>query len=244
MENTYRIGNKNIHIKSVFPRVHNLCKDYLTEGAADFSVETFQDDIDKERMRYEEACLKEGKSIINYSDGYLESLAVYRKIAAKMLDYDTFLFHGSTVCVDGEAFIFTALSGTGKSTHTALWRKLLGDKVVMINDDKPLIKITGSRAIVYGTPYDGKHHLSTNMSAPVKAICILKRAEKNSIEKIGSDEAFPMIYQQTYNTETSEGAVKTLALLNKLLGLCDFYILHCNMDIEAAKLAYETMRSK
>ena len=242
MEGIYRIGNKNILIRSVCPNVHKMCRDYAAEGEADFSVETTQADIDYELERSDEKDKRDGIIRTGKRPGYLEKLAVYRKIARHMLDYDTFLFHGSAVCVGGEAYIFTALSGTGKSTHAALWRELLGDRAVMINDDKPLIEVRDGKAIVYGTPYDGKHHLSTNMSAPLKAICILERSKTNSIEQISANEAFPILYQQTYNTEDNAGVAKTLSLLNKLLPCCSFYRLHCNMDIEAARVAYEAMK--
>lgn len=74
----------------------------------------------------------------------LEETAVYRKIADKMVDYDTFVFHGSVIAVEGQAYLFTAKSGTGKSTHTRLWREMLGDKAVMVNDDKPMLRVTES----------------------------------------------------------------------------------------------------
>ncbi len=242
MENIYRIGNKNILIRSVYPNVHRLCREYLTTGPADFCVETDEGDIALEFQKSEEKNIRDGIVRPPKREGYLEELAVYRKIAEKMLDYDMFLFHGSVVSVDGEGYIFTAVSGTGKSTHTELWRQLLGDRAVMINDDKPLIEIKDGKAIAYGTPYDGKHRLSTNISVPVKAICVLERAEENTIEEIGPGDAFPILYQQAYNTQESKGIAKTLSLLDQLLKCCRFYRLHCNMDIEAAEIAYNKMK--
>ena len=99
-----------------------------------------------------------------------------------MISYDTILFHGSVIAVDGIGYLFTAKSGTGKSTHTRLWREYFGDRAAMVNDDKPLLKITDSSVIAYGTPYNGKHRLGTNISVPLKAICILTRAADNHIE--------------------------------------------------------------
>ena len=109
------------------------------------------------------------------NDEYLETLAVYRKIAEKMIDYDTILFHGSVIAVDGIGYLFTAKSGTGKSTHTRLWRELFGERAVMVNDDKPLIKVSENGIIVYGTPWDGKHRLSTNTFVPLKGICFMSK---------------------------------------------------------------------
>lgn len=241
MEAVYRIGNKNILIRTIYEYTHRLCKDYFVEAQPDFEIETSIDDIKIEREKSRLSEINEGKVPHNYTDRYLESLAVYRKIAVKLLDYGIFLFHGSCIAVDGKAYIFTAVSGTGKSTHARLWRELLGDRAVMINDDKPLIEINNGQAKAYGTPYDGKHHLSSNISVPIKAICIIERSRNNHIEKINLMEAYPIILTQSYRPENSDGMQKTLNLINSLLTSCDFYRLGCNMEIEAAELSYGVM---
>ena len=112
--------------------------------------------------------------MISRPDDYLETLAVCRKIAERMPEHNTFLFYGSCIAVDGAGYVFTAKSGTGKSTHTRLWRELLDNRATMVNDDKPLIRIADDDAIIYGTPWDGKHPLSHNIAVPLKAICILE----------------------------------------------------------------------
>ena len=89
--------------------------------------------------------------MISRPDDYLETLAVCRKIAERMPEYDTFLFHGSCIAVDGVGYLFTAKSGTGKSTHTRLWRELLDNRATMVNDDKPLIRIADDGLVIYGT---------------------------------------------------------------------------------------------
>lgn len=141
----------------------------------EFSVQICPSDIsfEKEKSAHEDEI--EGIPVRQFSDKYLETLAVYRKIARKLLEFDTLLFHGSVVAVDGTGYLFTAKSGTGKSTHTRLWRQLFGSRAVMANDDKPLLKITDNGVIAYGTPWNGKHRLGSNISIPLRAICILGR---------------------------------------------------------------------
>ena len=143
----------------------------------------------------------EGTTVEEYPAPYLESLAVYRKLAHAMLEKNTLLFHGSAIAVDGQAVLFTAKSGTGKSTHTRLWREMLGDRAVMVNDDKPLLRITEDGVLVCGTPWDGKHHLSTNCAVPLKAICILEQGDKNAIGAISPKEALPMLLQQSFHPD-------------------------------------------
>ena len=185
MTGIYRFAGVNVQIESLLPDIHKLCEAYRSSGEPDITVASVQSDIDLERERSEAEDVKEGRPVRRFSPGYLETLAVYRAIAEKMPYCDTVLFHGSCVAVDGEAYLFTAKSGTGKSTHARLWRELLGNKAVMVNDDKPLIRIDGSgRAVAFGTPWDGKHRLSSNIAVPLRAVCALERAADNSICEI------------------------------------------------------------
>ena len=142
MTRKYKIADKLIEVTSLYPDVHEYCKDYAAEGVPEFSVEITREDIDYEREKTAKEYAYEGKRAPNYSEGVLEETAVYRKIAEKMPLYATIVFHGSVIAVDGVGYLFTAKSGTGKSTHTRLWREMLRDKAVMVNDDKPLIKCT------------------------------------------------------------------------------------------------------
>ena len=241
MIRNYKIAEHVIEVCSLYENVHHYCKDYLTEETAEFSVVIHQEDIELERQKSNQEFLYEGLKVPNFSDAELEVTAVYRKIAVKMLDYDTFVFHGSVISVDGQAFLFTAKSGTGKSTHTRLWREMLGERAVMVNDDKPLIHI-GETVTVYGTPYNGKHRLGYNMSAPLKAICILTRAEENHIKRITKSEAYTMLLQQVYRPQDSVRMMQTLTLIDKLAEKVELYQLGCNMDISAAELAYNAMK--
>ena len=238
----YKIADKVIEVTSMYEKVQSYCCDYETDEAADFSVIISQEDIDFETQREIRCAEREGREPLASSDDYREELAVYRKIAEKMPDYDTILFHGSVIAVDGQGFLFTAKSGTGKSTHTRLWREYLGEKAVMVNDDKPLLKITDSGVVAYGTPYNGKHRLGCNMSVPLKAVCILTRGEKNSIVRIDKSEAYAMLLQQVYRPLRTLQMAKTLRLIDELSEKTELYRLACNMDIEAAEVAYNGMK--
>lgn len=241
MKSTYCIGGRVIAVHSLHGRVHDYCRDYRCDGTPELAVSITQADIDWEREKSAREDAAEGRPVRHFPDDYLEELAVYRKIAEWMPGQDTFLFHGSVVAVDGAAYLFTASSGTGKSTHTRLWRELLGDRAVMVNDDKPLIHVTDAgKAVVYGTPWNGKHRLGCNMEAPLKAICLLERGEENRIRRIDRMEAYPMLLQQMYRPASSIAMKQTLALIDRMK--VAYYRLACNMDISAAELAYETMK--
>ena len=227
----YEFAGKTVEVNSLHEAVHRYCAAYRTDAPADFSVTITQENIEYERAREETP---------GHADAYLEELAVYRKVSEKMPYYDTILFHGSVIAVDGVAYVFTAKSGTGKSTHTALWRRLFGDRAVMVNDDKPLLHIDDV-VTAYGTPYDGKHKLSNKIAVPLKAVCILERAEENSIVKITRSEAYPMLVQQAYRPADVVAMQKTLSLIDKMADTVGLFRLGCNMDPDAARVAYEGM---
>ena len=266
MENfTIRLAGQYFTIGPVCDYIREYCKDYIvadvtgqsgiadgdteytSSGVGDITTESVtriritQSDIDFEREKSAREDIKESIPIRRFSDAYLETLAVYRKIADCLLSCDTLLFHGSVIAVDGEGYLFTAKSGTGKSTHTRLWREYFGERAVMVNDDKPLLHITDSGVTAYGTPWDGKHRLSTNIAVPLKGICILTRNAKNHIEPVEPHAVYPLIVQQTNRSLSADGMKHTLSLIDRMLHVVPVYRLCCNMDIEVARVAYEGM---
>ena len=236
-----RLADKTVAISAMFETTRRYCEQYLTDSDdIDVSVAVTPDDLAYEREKSEREQTPE--EFARLTDNLLELTAVYRKIAEAFVDFGILLFHGSCVCVDGEAFIFSARSGTGKSTHTRLWRELFGERCIMINDDKPLIEVKDGNVRVWGTPWNGKHRLSTNTSAPLRAICILERAAENSIRPQSMLAVFPEIFSQTYRFADADKMRTTLVLLEKTLNGVGLFRLGCNMDISAAEVAYNGMK--
>lgn len=234
---------KTVAVNALFASTREFCRDYLTDGQPDFSVTVTPSDIILEREKAAREDALEGLPVRNLSDELLERTALQRKIVEHLFDYDVLLFHGSAVEVDGEAYLFTAKSGTGKSTHTKLWRQVLGDRARMINDDKPFLRFDTEGITVYGSPWMGKHNLGTNISAPLKAICILERGEENNIRPITPQEALPMLFQQSQRPANGKHLPKYMDLIDKLASQGKFYRMACNMDPKAACMAYEAMSS-
>lgn len=235
------IANKVVGITACYDSIFNLCRDYLTDMSCDFHVAVSEKDIQYERDKSVSETDFNGTEVQKFSDSYLETLAVYRKIATAMLDYDTLLFHGSAIAVNGEAYLFAAKSGTGKSTHTRLWREYFGDRAVMINDDKPLLKIVDNRIYVCGTPWNGKHRLSSNAIFPLKAITILERDNTNHISRIDKKTALPMLIQQSFRPKEAEKLTKVLTLIDRIGNYTALYRLGCNMQPDAAMVSYYGM---
>ena len=227
----------------MYSDVHRLCGDYAIEPQpAEIVIETTPDDLEFERVTSRRMNAARGRSVQDPDPGYLETLAVYRKLVQALLRYDVLLFHGSCVAADGEGYLFIAPSGTGKSTHTRLWRELLGERAVMVNDDKPLLHVSDAGVTVYGTPWDGKHRLSRNIAVPLRAVCVLERAAENRIAAISPVEAFPFLVRQSYRYESEADERRALALLERLTQHVGLYRLGCDQTPAAAELAWRAMR--
>ena len=242
MENfTIRIAGKVFAVSALYKSTRIFCKDYLCYDSPDISVEITYNDIAFEQETTEREYALEGLPIRKMPDSLLECTAMQRKIAECLFEYDTLLLHGSAIAVDGEAYLFTAKSGTGKSTHTRLWRELLGKRAIMINDDKPFLQITESGIRVFGSPWNGKHHLGSNVNLPLKAICILSRGVQNKIVQVSANDAVQMLLQQSNRPIKHVLLPKYLENLGTLAEMCKFYSLECNMDPEAALISYQAM---
>ena len=239
-----RIAGRVAEIKPIHPLVENRCAEYLSEDEPDFSVTVTPADIALERDKCAREDAREDRPFLSRNDAQLEMTAVQRKIAENLFDYDTILVHGSVVAVDGAAYLFTAKSGTGKSTHTALWCDVFGSRAVMVNDDKPFLRITEDGVLVYGSPWCGKHDRGSNVCVPLKAICILERGAENRIRPIAAKEALFMLLQQSNRPMSPSRMPGYLDLIDKLTKQVSFYRMVCNMDPEAARMSYHAMSAR
>lgn len=221
------IADINIGIDNKYQYIENMCRDYITLNDAEFTVSVTDEEIKRE---------DDGNGV---TADYLEILAVYRKIAEKIIDYNGFLMHGVVTDVGGSGTAFIAKSGTGKTTHMSLWHKLLGDKMTVVNGDKPLVRIIDGVVYAYGTPWAGKENIHKNMRTRLDNICIIKRAEQNECVPLEKKSVFAGLFTQVYRPESGVNVARTIDLLNEVINKSSFYEIRCNMDISAAKTAYE-----
>lgn len=224
----YNIADLNISINASSDEAKNRLSPYIKDSDSfDFEVKVSDSDISS--LISKENC----------SSFAAESTLILTQICNRILEnYDGFFFHSSSLMLDNEAYVFTAVSGTGKSTHTALWRKLFKEQVVMINDDKPIIRKKDGVFYVYGTPWMGKSDIGNNVKAPVKAVYILQRGEKNSAVRVKTGEVFKNILEATVVPTDRKNMEKLLTLLDEFFSSVPLFRLTCNMDIEAAQIAY------
>lgn len=230
----YLFGGISVETEHSYDFITYRCHDYKTSKPSDISIKITEEDIDFEAAMSKTEATEEAK-------GYLEFLSLYRKFCDKAAEKGIILMHGCAVATEGKAFVFTAPSGTGKTTHARLWLELLGDKAFVLNGDKPLIDMKTDIPTVYGTPWDGKEHLSRNTNLPLGGIVLIERSESNSIEPIGSGDALKILLSQCYRPNDPDVMQHVLNSLIKLSGSVKFYKLKCNISKEAAMLSHSTL---
>lgn len=205
------------------------------EEHPDFIISPTEADIALERERSEGQPTRESA---------LEALACYRKLAEKIYPDNAFVVHGAAVCTDGQGVIFMAPSGTGKTTHLRLWQTLLGDGMTVINGDKPIVKLTDGKPVVYGTPFKGKEQYGCNAAAPLRHLCLISRSEENRTEVLSQREAVALLLRQTHIPETGDAMQQAMGFFSVLLQNCRFWKICCNMDLQAAEVSYKTIFEK
>lgn len=148
----------------------------------------------------------------------------------------TLMIHASCISYQGKGYPFLAKSGTGKSTHSALWMKYQ-EGVTLINDDNPVIKIIGKQAWIYGSPWSGKTPCYRNVKYPLGALTLINRAPHNSIEKMNVLQALVMLIQSSSSMVWDKVIHNNLYdILSQILQVTPVYKLNCLPNREAMEV--------
>lgn len=230
----YRIAEMNIAVKAKYEDTYRYMQDFLTDSQ---DYELYIEPTD-EMIRYEAELGEEIHGDAG-SPYICEAVAILRVICDYIIDKGGFFLHCSCLKYKDEAIIFTAPSGTGKSTHSALWRRHFGDDVVMINDDKPLVREKDGRFYIYGTPWNGKHSIGNNTSAPIRSVVFLSQAPENKATPISPIDAMALLLQQTVLPSNKAELSKLLDMLGRLVETVPMYRLGCTISDEAVTTIYQ-----
>lgn len=159
-----------------------------------------------------------------------------------LLHFGGFMLHSSSIVMDGRAYLFSASSGTGKSTHTGLWQKVFGkERAQILNDDKPAIRITKDGIFAAGTPWSGKTDLNINVQAPIAGICFLERSEENWIKRVDGGSAIMKLMNQTIRPQEEKDMNLLLSHIDSVLTEVPIFFMGCNISDEAAIMAHRAM---
>lgn len=234
----YNIAGLKIVMTTYFQQVKYQATDYIDNGEWDESEADGVINIEKKVYdeTYKRKLSDDNYNLLeyNFTGSYFNRI---------LIDFDGCMLHSSAVVVDGYAYLFSADSGTGKSTHTQLWLKHFGNKAFIINDDKPALRRIDGEWYVYGTPWSGKTDQNVNARVKLGAIVFLERSEENWINDITVKEALPKFFQQTirrlYKEEKMDLVLKNI---ERILLQNPIYEMGCNISDDAVVTAYEKIR--
>ncbi|MGN1114403.1 MAG: hypothetical protein ACI4RC_04710 [Oscillospiraceae bacterium] len=233
MLQTYDICGLKVNVDFRYPEMTKRGIQYL----ADFS-EKADITIPYDKAVYES--LKERAPYCTYDS--IEVMKTTQLFYMKLLHESYgFMLHSSSVVVDNKAYLFTADSGTGKSTHTRQWLKLFGDRAYILNDDKPAVIFKDGKVYACGTPWSGSSPLSQKATVPLQGICCLERSKENFIEPLDTHTAIFKIMKQTYRPSDREPMDTLLTMLDKVLTNVNVWRMGCNISLEAAQMAFDAM---
>ena len=230
----YMIAGIAVEYDGRYNTVVERSKKYIAEEGTKplFRIDTNPKAIEMLRKRYPDS-----------DEAEYEYTAIGSSFNRELPNYGGVMLHASAVAVDGYAYLFSAPCGMGKSTHTKMWQKLLGEeRAVIINDDKPVIRKIDGTYHVFGTPFSGKHDISVNGDFPLKGICYICRGEENRIEKLKTEDAVTPFLNQTVKALAADVYDKMLDIVDDLITSTPCYLLHCRADVEAAETAYNAMK--
>lgn len=226
----YEVAGLKIEMEPKFGRLIGQTKAYISSGKPDLVIKPY---ISDEAYGAVNFCTNENREYICCSNEFCRNI----------IRFGRFFLHASAVVYEGEAYLFSAPSGAGKSTHTAQWLKLFSGSYIL-NDDKPVIYPEKDLITVYGTPFSGKSDLQVNRGVPLKAICFIKQGCENSIFRITADRALALCLNNTYRPGNSEEMNLLLDMLEQVVGRVGIYEMSCTAEPKAAELSYETMKGK
>lgn len=229
----YRMAGLLVEMTPKHEHLRRYAEKYLYTG-----------EVNNEEVINIESQLEAPPAYAHFDKGAVEYMLNGAKFACKLLTKNGFMLHSSAVAYEGNAYLFSADSGTGKSTHTAFWRQCFGeDKTVIINDDKPALREVDGVFYASGTPFSGKSDLNTDITVPVRAVCFIYRSEKNEIRRLAPDEALEPIFNQIMRPKSPELLNLCFEVLDSFLRKVPIFSLGVTYSPDAAVFAYENINS-
>ena len=238
---TIQIAGHSLRVLSLFDSTRDYCRAYLSDEEPEATVSVSREDLAAEQESLRQEALAEGLRPRVFPDPFLDRAVIQRKTAEFLFPKNILLLHGSAVALDGQGYLFTADCGTGKSTHTRLWRQVFGPRAEMVKEHRPFLELTASGVLLHGSPWSGKHGLDTNITVPLRGICILQRGPVNAIAEISLFQAAPMLCAQAGLWSQSTPVPERNALVMAMAERVTLWQMQCNREPDAAVLAHAAM---
>ncbi len=228
----YVIAGLKVSMELLGERTVRQAEPYLCdfEGEPDMTVALSIEHIERINKQYPTLSFDDMEYVLTGSRFYFQ-----------FIRFGGFMLHSSCVVSDGKAYMFSANPGTGKSTHTALWLKYLGDKAYILNDDKPAIRLENGEFYAYGTPWSGKTDQNVNEKVPIGGVAFIERSKNCFIENMDTSEMFKNIYWQTVKPRIEANLDMLIEVCEKFITEIPIYRFGCDISEKAFKTSYEKL---
>ena len=189
---------------------------------------------------------KENGSNVVYFNGQLMPrlvrFALWIAYGLVTMPHQTVAIHTSVIEYKGRTVLFLGESGTGKSTHTRLWRENI-EGAVLLNDDSPMLRIIDGKPWMFGSPWSGKTPCYKQESYPLAACVRLSQAPYNKIQRLSIPQAYAAIHPScppdfAYDDALYDYISETIG---EVLAQVPLYHLACLPDADAARLSCQTV---
>lgn len=173
---------------------------------------------------------------------YARNLITLMDIEATLLDFGALILHSSLISWNGAGIIFSAPSGTGKSTQAELWERF--ENADILNGDRAALRQIDGIWTGFGLPYAGTSGIYRNEYAPLCAVVTLRQAKENRIRRVAGAEAFRFLYPETMiHRWDKDFEQRATDLLLKLMNDVPVFLLECRPDREAVELLRDTLQT-
>ena len=189
---------------------------------------------------------KENGSNVVYFNGQLMPrlvrFALWIAYGLVTMPHQTVAIHTSVIEYKGRTVLFLGESGTGKSTHTRLWRENI-EGAVLLNDDSPMLRIIDGKPWMFGSPWSGKTPCYKQESYPLAACVRLSQAPYNKIQRLSIPQAYAALHPScppdfAYDDALYDYISETIG---DVLAQVPLYHLACLPDADAARLSCQTV---
>lgn len=235
-----RIAELVVRIDNKYDYVREFCKDYIVsdELKPDISIVIPERELIKEIDAFMQGAVSLKREQYIEMFPFYENLCVYRDICAEIIHHDAFLMHAAVIAVGSEAYAFCAKSGTGKTTHMKLWLDKFGERAQVVNGDKPILRYIDGTLYAFGTPWCGSEGMGADIKAPLRAICFIERSGTNSITRMTPSAVLGRVFHQLLMPQDEESLDSFMNMIENMIATVPCYLLRCNMEMEAADVAW------
>lgn len=158
-----------------------------------------------------------------------------------LLNSQCLLLHSAFISHNGAAILFSAPSGTGKSTQAALWEQYRNADI--INGDRAALRCMNGKWTAWGLPYAGTSGIFRNESASVHAVVVLRQSKENVIRRLRAGDALRYLYPElTLHRWEATSVESAMDLLTNLVTSVPVFLLECRPDEDAVCVLEQALK--